>query len=794
MNRLCNAICSRCRHDLLRPSAAGSKLFSRGRSATAVNRRLPIRSKAIPHASGFGAPPLKKPETSPPEPLLSHTSVESHLANNVKMWASEQRLVYRLESFGFSDPDIGPMITCFMTAVRQNAVISALGYDEEYLTRMADDLSQPSEKFDMLDRWLTKLLFEWGDHPAGRAALKDVVTPSTISKLSELFQAADMSKLMNLYPMTRSSRRRKIIMHVGPTNSGKTHHALRALAAARTGVYAGPLRLLAHEIWERLNKGQIIPAGVEADEEEVDKDPSSTFDVGTQPIIRKSGDKRYARICNLITGEEQKIVDENATLTSCTVEMASITQRFEVAVVDEIQMLSNPERGGGWLRALLGLNAAEVHLCGEETAVPLVKSLLRDSGDDIVVKRYERLTPLRVEDSSLHGDLSKIKKGDCLVTFSRKQIFALKKSIQASTGMQCAVAYGRLPPEIRSEQAALFNTPGSGYDVLIGSDAIGMGLNLKIKRIVLEAVHKWNGVRQILLSNSDIKQIAGRAGRYGMHGDSNAGGTTTTLYQPDLQNLRRALAAPIKYLKQARISTYGDTYKAVAAVLSADTVPVTIADVFYYVAKLPPNCELEDVRKMRLRYGAFNEKQGDMTLDAQLVFHMSPTPSHDPLAQTALRAAIRIYCEDFRVRLKDVLREASLLEEYEKAMQIVKEGSSIGNTQHALETLESVHKIIVMYLWLSYRFPVAFIDQEEAFKRRDETEQAMQRCLELVSVVKRGKQRPKTILRQDEPIKYTTHSALRLAAFQKRSDILEHHKDLYQQPGAPHELKKDARK
>jgi ATP-dependent RNA helicase SUPV3L1/SUV3 len=40
--------------------------------------------------------------------------------------------------------------------------------------------------------------------------------------------------------------------------------------------------------------------------------------------------------------------------------------------------------------------------------------------------------------------------------------------------------YGKLPPEIRSEQAALFNDPDSGYDVLIGSDSIGMGLNLYV--------------------------------------------------------------------------------------------------------------------------------------------------------------------------------------------------------------------------------------------------------------------------------------------------------------------------
>ena len=118
------------------------------------------------------------------------------------------------------------------------------------------------------------------------------------------------------------SMHRKIIMHVGPTNSGKTHHALRALAAAKAGVYAGPLRLLAHEIWERLNTGQIAPLGVEEDLH------------SNQP---KGPQSKYARLCNLVTGEEQKILDPDAPLLSCTVEMLLYSRVYDVAVVDEIR-------------------------------------------------------------------------------------------------------------------------------------------------------------------------------------------------------------------------------------------------------------------------------------------------------------------------------------------------------------------------------------------------------------------------------------------------------------------------
>ena len=248
------------------------------------------------------------------------------------------------------------------------------------------------------------------------------------------------------------SARRKIIFHVGPTNSGKTYNALRALAASRVGVYAGPLRLLAFEIYDRLNKGLIPPSGA---------DPGEV----------------YPRPCNLVTGEEQRI-DPSVTLSSSTIEMLSFNVKYDVAVIDEIQMIADEQRGSAWTNALLGLTADEIHVCGEETAVPLVQQLLADTGDEIVVNRYDRLSPLQVATQSMEGVWTDIRRGDCIVAFSRKDIFAYKRLIEQKTGLRCAVAYGKLPPEIRAEQALLFNKPNGDYPVMVASDAIGMGLNL----------------------------------------------------------------------------------------------------------------------------------------------------------------------------------------------------------------------------------------------------------------------------------------------------------------------------
>lgn len=260
------------------------------------------------------------------------------------------------------------------------------------------------------------------------------------SNRSEQAKLADFRYPIEWYPATRMIQR-VIHLHVGPTNSGKTYNALKRLEQAKCGIYAGPLRLLAHEIYLRLNaKG---------------------------------------KACNLITGDERLIrEDENVLMSSCTVEMVPLNNDIDVAVIDEIQMIGDEDRGWAWTQALLGLRARELHLCGEARVIPLIRELAAATGDKLEIHHYERLNPLKTMSSSLHGKFTALRKGDCVIAFSRVGIHALKAEIEKLTGRLVAVVYGSLPPEIRAQQARLFNDPDNEYDFLVASDAIGMGLNL----------------------------------------------------------------------------------------------------------------------------------------------------------------------------------------------------------------------------------------------------------------------------------------------------------------------------
>lgn len=306
---------------------------------------------------------------------------------------------------------------------------------------------------------------------------------------------ADLRYPSEWFPATRTLQR-DIHLHVGPTNSGKTYHALKRLERADSGAYAGPLRLLAHEVYTRLNaKGK--------------------------PCALITGEER--RAMDVVPPvPEQANVDGNTTLSgtysydmmACTVEMMPLNKTMDVAVIDEIQMIGSAERGWAWTQALLGVKAKEVHLCGEERTVPLIKELCASIGEKLTVHTYQRLSPLMVADSSLNGDLKKLRKGDCIVSFSVMGIHALRKQIERQTGRKVATVYGSLPPETRAQQARLFNDPDNDYDFLVASDAVGMGLNLAIKRVIFEAADKFDGVARRTLSVADIKQIGGRAGRF----------------------------------------------------------------------------------------------------------------------------------------------------------------------------------------------------------------------------------------------------------------------------------------
>ena len=307
----------------------------------------------------------------------------------------------------------------------------------------------------------------------------------------------------DLYPAARQMHRH-FYLHLGPTNSGKTYEGIQRLHGARQGLYLGPLRLLAAEQFEALNLADVP--------------------------------------CSLVTGEEQIRVPFSRVQSS-TVEMADLQTHYDVAVIDECQMIADRDRGGAWTAAILGLCADEIHACASPDAESLLTRIIEDCGDELTIIRHERMTPLEVEKVGFQFPAS-VRPGDALIVFSKARVHAVAAELK-TRGYKVSLIYGALPPDVRRNQADRFHRGET--EVVISTDAIAMGMNLPIQRVVFLEAEKYDGDVTRLLTDSEIKQIAGRAGRYGKYeiGYVNAFGFR--------QEVARAMARPLLPLTEGVI-------------------------------------------------------------------------------------------------------------------------------------------------------------------------------------------------------------------------------------------------
>lgn len=232
--------------------------------------------------------------------------------------------------------------------------------------------------------------------------------------IHDLKRISDLSNPPNWYPEARQQKR-KIVFHGGPTNSGKTYHAMQRFLSAKSGIYCGPLKMLAVEVFTKSNA--------------------------------------HGTPCDLVTGEERQWADPEgvpANHVACTVEMATLNKKckyrgdallvrnrddlfppktVEVAVIDEIQLLKDQQRGWAWTRALLGLNADEIHVCGEAGTLELLETIALTTGETVETRTYDRLTKLTIEDEALES-LDKVRPGDCIVCFNKNDLYSLSLEIE----------------------------------------------------------------------------------------------------------------------------------------------------------------------------------------------------------------------------------------------------------------------------------------------------------------------------------------------------------------------------
>ncbi len=255
---------------------------------------------------------------------------------------------------------------------------------------------------------------------------------------------------------------------LGPTNTGKTHHAVERMLSHASGIIGLPLRLLAREVYDRV------------------------------AALRGPG------AVALLTGEE-KIIPAAAQYWVCTTEAMPLDWGADFVAVDEIQLCADPDRGHVFTdRLLRARGRRETLFLGAETIRPRLAQLL----PEIRVSSRPRLSHLTYAGRK---KLSRLPPRSAIVAFSADEVYAIAELLRRRKG-GAAVVMGALSPRTRNAQVALYQN--GDVEHLVATDAIGMGLNLDLGFVAFAGLTKFDGRRPRRLTPSEIAQIAGRAGRH----------------------------------------------------------------------------------------------------------------------------------------------------------------------------------------------------------------------------------------------------------------------------------------
>ena len=441
---------------------------------------------------------------------------------------------------------------------------------------------------------------------------------------------------------TARALNRRITLVTGPTNSGKSHTALEALAQAESGLALAPLRLLAHEFREAM-----LSRGVPA---------------------------------SLTTGEE-RIIDPTARHLAATVEMCPFNNPVDVAIIDEAQMLSDPDRGAAWTAAIMGVPARHVFILGAADCIPLVKRIAELCNDPVDEIHLERKSPLRPAGTLALTDL---RAGDALIAFSRRDVLDLRAELMAHN-RRVAVIYGALSPEVRRAEAARFNRGEA--DILIATDAIGMGLNLSIRRVVFSTLRKYDGRQTRNLVSQEVKQIGGRAGRFGKHEE----GLVCVLEGAGRPSfIRHMLDAPPEPTLELRplVQPDADIVQAVAQEMESDSLYGVLTRIKRAVLRPDdPNYRLADMEQA-LEIAAALEGVDGLDLSTRWTYAMCPINTRDNGIPRLVEWAA-LHARGQRI--------------FPPGTGRLPAAATAGREE--LERAEKRHRRLVTWRWLAMRFP-----------------------------------------------------------------------------------------
>ena len=279
-----------------------------------------------------------------------------------------------------------------------------------------------------------------------------------------------------------------------------------------------------------------------------------------------------------------------------------------------------------------------------------------------------------------------------------------------------------------------------------------------IKRIVFETTFKFNGKRYEPIPIPHLKQIAGRAGRYriapqakltshslqcsrnknsgelytnptSIHSERSSVGLVTTLEKMDYPRIRRAMETEAEPVMAAGIFPPDSVVVKFAAYFAPSTPFSYVMRRLHEISSLHPRyflCNLKD----QIHIADIIEPVNNLTIEDRITFCSAPVSGREEEFHSIVVSFAQCVAN-----AKEV--SSNLLDIPTLPLEILDREVSLNRAY--LVNLEILHKALILYLWLSYRFTGVFTTQAMAIHLKEIVEEKIDTVLAQSSVSRRAK-------------------------------------------------------
>lgn len=128
-----------------------------------------------------------------------------------------------------------------------------------------------------------------------------------------------------------------------------------------------------------------------------------------------------------------------------------------------------------------------------------------------------------------------------------------------------------------------------------------------------------------------------------------------------------------------------------------------------------------------------NQALNHFTMEDTMTWFLSPVSLRDDVAKAVTMRFLEDHQMRLRVDLTKALRQERLLQVLETTCSAMEARMKVSDPRETLMTLETLHKSIILYMWMGQRMPVVFADTGEALELKEKTEKAMEFVLQAMT-------------------------------------------------------------